>query len=66
MTEVKINLPNGTQFDTQMDILPRVGDRLVISASLAAPEQSYTVQNVDFHLSGPFTYTVSSITVEAS
>ena len=64
MTEVKINLPDGTQFDAQMDALPRVGDRLLISPGMGAPEKSYTVQNVDFHLSGPMTYTVSSITIE--
>jgi hypothetical protein len=45
--------------------LPRAGDRLVISTSMGVPEQSYTVQNVYFHLSGPLIYTVSSITVAA-
>jgi hypothetical protein len=65
MTEVKINLPNGTQFDAQMDALPRVGDRLLISTNMGTPENSYTVTNVDFHLNGPMMYTVSSITVGA-
>lgn len=63
VTEAKISMPDGTQLDAQFDTLPRAGDRLLISDNMGSPEKSYSVQQVDFHLSGPMTYTVSSITI---
>jgi hypothetical protein len=63
MTEAKINMPDGTQLDAEFDTPPHVGDRLLVSTNMGGPEKSYSVQQVDFHLTGPMMYTVSSITI---
>lgn len=64
MVEVKIEIDDGRELSAQVDNLPREGDRLLIAdAGIGAPETSYTVSGVDFHLRGPGMYFLQSITV---